>query len=407
MLYYHDYGRRGAFAGAGISYAEIAELVKERVPEAVPLSFEELVEKVPSLAPRDRLLVNMGPHAWYFHYLRKRHGRDFSIIRDARTTFWSGYLLQESLLSDDVRDGDVIYFPSEFTRQAYIRSFPHITEGNSCALSPVCRFLPEDASRRKHDSLNLGWVGSLSREKGFDAAVKIFVCAYQALGRGVKMVVCGGRFEAGSEDSIRAALKSVGVDPKNYRHVHGGRAVSLSKVYDTFRDIDVLLFPSTANTEAMPRVVLEASHFGIPILASDYAQGYGLIPAGNLLKTEYVKRSGDLIDNQPLGSVDVMAGVEKLKALEALQVADITSYRSHPEKFVALLTEGVLPRDAVRIGAKAASFLKSCRLDISFDEADPAAAEKVFLSAAGRDPGAIGLALCRALRYKACLAIGA
>jgi len=359
------------------------------------------------MGPEDRLLTNSGPYGWYFHALRKKHGRDFSIIRDARTIFWSGYLLQESLLSDDIRPGDVIYFPSEFTRQAYIRFFPHITKENSCTLSPVCRFLPKDTSRREHGSLNLGWVGALSDEKGFGSAVKIYASAYKALGRDMKMIVCGScRSDVYSEGNIRSKLKSAGVDPNSYCHVNSGRPASLGKVYDTFRDIDVFLFPSTANVEAMPRVILEASHFGIPIIASDYAQGYGLVPSGNLLKTEYITRSRDLINNQPLGSVDIMGAVEMLKDIQGLRVADIASYHSHPEKFIRLLADNALPKDPERINDKASSFIRSCKLEVSFDEAGLAAAEELLRSSDWKDMGNTALKLCGALKYRAYLAIG-
>lgn len=406
MLYYHDYTREEAFAGAGLGYAEISELIKEKIPDAMPLSFNQIIEEIPSMEEKDVLLTNIGPYAWYFHYLRQKHNKQFSIIRDARTTFWSGYLLQESLISDKIRNGDIIYFPSEFTRQAYIKFFPHINKENSCTLSPIFHFFPKDNSKKVHNSLNLGWVGSVSKEKGFDSAVKIFASVYSRLGKDVNLIVCGEcKSNAYSELNIKTKLKSAGIDPDSYHHINSGEFASLSQVYETFRNIDVLLFPSTANIEAMPRVVLEASYFGVPIISSDYAEGYGLIPKENQVKTNYTKKSDNLINNQPLGEIDIKGALKKLENPSNLKVADISLYSSHPEEFIKLLKREIIlsSRDSKN---KSYFSLNSYRLNISFNpKVDYERLERCLLKSDIRNMGNTALNLCNLIKYKAHLTI--
>jgi hypothetical protein len=130
-LHLHDYGPAGIGpGGAPINYAEVSQMLLSTPGlGASPHDFHALVDHGgPDPLRRlvrsgDTVVCTAGPHAHLYHYWREVSGLDFRIVRDARTTAWSPYLLQEWLAAPLLRERDLIVFPSEFARTFYRHAF--------------------------------------------------------------------------------------------------------------------------------------------------------------------------------------------------------------------------------------------------------------------------------------------
>ncbi|MFH1399776.1 MAG: glycosyltransferase family 4 protein [Candidatus Woesearchaeota archaeon] len=303
-------------SGANLYYSEVSRLLAK---SAKPHNFADVLNGQLNFC--DSVVCNSGPYAHIYHYLRKKHGLRFRIIRDVQALL-SSYLLQEVLCRDMLQPDDIVMFPSEYTRQLFIKIFPHINADNSCVCYPCMSFFPK-VERRKHDGFNIGYVGRVGKEKNFEQLLEAFaIVAKQSDAR----LLVAGRVEeqAFLPDNVKSWLRNKGVDPDRYVHFNNGAFVPYEQVWEIYRDIDVLVFPSTANIETLGRVILEASSMGIPVVAAEHAAAPEVLPGSNLVGVEYFRKASYLGETCRLGKI-----AEKelaVKILGKLQKADISAY---------------------------------------------------------------------------------
>ena len=301
MIVYCDYKHREE-TGANLCYHELSGLLAKQ-DNCKGFHFKGLLKEIKHIKDKDVLLTNSGPYAWIFHYLRGRYNKNFSIIRDVHTTLWSGYLLQEKLCAKYTNKNDKLIFPSEFTRQFYIKLFPHLKDKNTFVCSPMHSFPKQPVitkAKKEDNSLILGWLGSLCKEKNFEQALQIFIKAKKEIKNlNIKFLVCGkAQRKEYLPENIRLLLSKQKIDSRSYFHVNNGNPVSHRSIWGFLNKIDVLLFPSTANIESNPRVLSEANYMKIPVIASEHGGGYGIVPKSNLVKTKYFSKSSCNINHR-------------------------------------------------------------------------------------------------------------
>lgn len=400
MIIYCNYENGKGF-GASLSYYDNSRLLSEQ-SNALGLSFEDILRKIKDFKDEDLLLVN-SPYGWIFHYLREKYNKNFTIIRDVHTTLWSGYLLQEELSSKYSNDNDKLIMPSEFTRQFYIKSFPHLNEKNTSVCAPVMRFFPnkQEIQERKDDELVLGWLGVLSKEKNFDQALQTFIESSKSLkDRNIKFLACGKPQSDSYYNRVISLLNKQNIEPKNYVHINSGKAIEHNNIWEFLSKIDVLLFPSTANIESCPRVLLEATHMGIPIIASEHGGGYNIIPKENMVKTTYFDKSTDLINNQPLGKIDVAEAVGKVADFPKLKVNQDLIYKDHAQKLLAIVNNKKTGGEVV-LDNKTMAFINNTRLFISNNyKQDINKAIRILLNNNHYDIGSTAYKIAKGLNFK-------
>jgi glycosyltransferase involved in cell wall biosynthesis len=130
--------------------------------------------------------------------------------------------------------------------------------------NPIDTYRPEDELCQLHEPFRVGWIGSSKPVKGLDRVVEI---ANRAHGRSIEWRLYGigeDRLTRPYVAAARARLEELGLDDC----VKWCGRVSDSSM--AFREIDALLV--TSSSESLPRVVIEAMAYGVPIVA-------GRIPA--------------------------------------------------------------------------------------------------------------------------------
>ncbi|MEV4976728.1 glycosyltransferase [Streptomyces scopuliridis] len=289
-LHVHDYRRphlAGIVDGAVLMHREMATMLLNE--GALP---HDLARGPAALAPllagddRDTVYAGSGPYAYLYHLWRERHGGSFRIVREVHTTFWSGYWTQEELCGPLLRDGDLALFPSEYTRQVFVRCFSGLGPDNSAVAYPMLDRLPRRppvASPAPSEPLRIGYLGALSAAKNFDQVLGVFSRVYRASGGLASLTFAGKPNEPRFEPArLLADLSSAGIRPQ---HVTARGVLRPDQLDAFFRDIDVLLFPSTASRESLGRVLVEALAHGVPVLAADIGPAVELLPVANLLPT--------------------------------------------------------------------------------------------------------------------------
>jgi glycosyltransferase involved in cell wall biosynthesis len=221
--------------------------------------------------------------------------------------------------------------------------------------------------KSRHRGLNLGWLGSLSYGKNFDQALKIFEEARKRLNDlDIRFFVCGATQEVFSREKVKTLLKKHGISPKFYIHINNGNSINHERVWDFLNKIDVLLFPSTANIESSPAVLSEANHLGIPIIASEHGGGYGVVPKNNLVKTTYFDKTSDLINNQPLGKVDINDALKKVESFDRLKTNKRLIYENQDKKLLDILNNKKT-KEEFKLDQKTRRFIKNIQLFLNKD----------------------------------------
>ncbi|GAA4931214.1 glycosyltransferase [Streptomyces coeruleoprunus] len=317
-LHTHDYrapDTDGIVDGAILMHREMAELLTRRGSVAL----HDLTTGPDCVAAADGgdvVYAGSGPYAFLYHHWRERHGGDFRIVREVHTALWSGYWAQEELCAPLVRPGDLVLFPTEYTRRLFLRNFASsVTEAGSAVAYPMLDRLPRRPPRPVPPAgrpLRIGYLGALSLAKNFDQVLSVFARCHRATG-GVSLLCAGKpndpRWEA---DAVHAALREeAGTAAADAVRVEG--IWPQRRLAEFFDAIDVLLFPSTAARETLGRVVLEALAHGVPVLAADVGPAVELLPARNLVPTALdVNGTFTMGRIGPLGRVDEDVLVDKL-----------------------------------------------------------------------------------------------
>lgn len=311
-LHLHSYGLRAIGAGgAPINYSEVHRLLSSSWKGPVKshdlfraISDDGLAALARELRLADIVVSNAGPYAHIYHYLRERFGGRYRIIRDVRTAAWAPYLAQEWLCAKLTRPGDLVIFPSEYARGFFLRVFDHITLGNSRVLYPFADHLPRPTPRTPSSRLRIGYLGRLSLDKNLPFVFEL--AGRLASERDTELQIAGPFYPPISG-------LSQGNDLYELAGTHGlagGRvlyqgALAPDSIWDFLSRIDVLYFPSASSHETFGRVIAEAGHAGIPVVASNFAAAPELLPHSQLVPLEFtVNRTWQMRSPFPFGTPD-------------------------------------------------------------------------------------------------------
>ncbi|MGP9022675.1 glycosyltransferase [Streptomyces sp. BR1] len=307
-LHVHDYTSvnvSGILDGAVLMHQEMARLLTAR-GDVVLHDQTFGPDCLAQARDGDVVYAGNGPYAHLYHLWRERSGAGFRIVREVHTTFWSGYWTQEELCAPLARPGDAVLFPSEFTRQVFLREFPGTGPDNSAVAYPMPTRMPRAARTPTPPlgtPLRIGYLGALSEAKNFDQVLRVFKeCRHQSGGRAELVFAGKPNHPRWATENILAWLASEGVPadavtPLGLLHP--------SQLADFFSRIDVLLFPSTASRESLGRVVVEALAYGVAVLAADIGPAVELLPKRNLVPTALRTGTEFTMDRiGPLGAVD-------------------------------------------------------------------------------------------------------
>lgn len=381
----HDYRfpeLDGIVDGAILMHREMAELLGSH--GAVPHDLTRGPDGMPALlragTPQDVVYAGCGPYAFLYHLWRERSGASYSIVREVHTSLWSGYWAQEELCRPLVRDGDLALFPTEFTRQLYIRHFDSVREDNSAVAYPLLHRLPRrqpvDPPPRT-SPLRIGYLGALSEAKNFDQVLRIFARVHELSG-GLAGLVYAGKPNTDrlSPPHLHNSLRQQGIPAHSVTSLGVLRPNELGSF---FRAVDVLLFPSTASRETLGRVVLEALAHGVPVLAADVGPAVELLPAANLLPTILDTTTEFTMGRvQPLGRVDEEYAADRLlhRAYAPARIKDNGTYGTDA-LWKAL--EGRAPSVGIRHDRRIIDALRIAERPADHPGLDPERAEQLFL----------------------------
>jgi glycosyltransferase involved in cell wall biosynthesis len=257
----------------------------------------------------DVVLCAVGPYAYLYAWHRHVSGAKYTIVRDAHTAFWEGYLLQERAYLPFQQPNDRILFPSDYTRQVYEQFFPGAySDGHAVVLYPFLEALPDTGARVRDGQrlgMRLGYLGSLGEDKNLPDLISA-IAEVKRYRTDTTFHFCGVRYsDSCRPDKIVARLLQVGF---NEQEVMYGGVLERDKIAKFYSDIDLLLFPSTSSVETLGRVVLEALHFGVPVIAADHGAMSEILPEPHRIPVAY--RHGveiPLTQAVPLGCLDVPA----------------------------------------------------------------------------------------------------
>ena len=300
-------------AGASFYYYEMSKLLSQKNDygiETIPIEQKELISAdfLSNLKEDDVLIPNIGPYAWFFYYIRSKKKLRFRIIHDVQTALFADHLLQEQLCSEFMRDGDVVLFLSQYQKYLYMNLFSDsLNNSNTFVCNPLLNFLPTPKAKikDKDNTFTLGWFGRVFDAKNFGQALEIFMKFYKQQSN-ARMLVCGLADEKYAPKNVEKILQKNNVPVSNYQHINNGKFVEHSKMFDLLQEADVLLFPSVGNMESFGRVMLEANHFNVKVIAAKHGAAQELIPESNLLDVDYYyNKSIDLNSNQSMGQISI------------------------------------------------------------------------------------------------------
>ncbi len=332
-------------AGASFYYYEISRLLsQEQGIEAMPITRKELLSDnfLLRLKENDVLVPNIGPYAWFYYHLRAKKRLKFRIMHDVQTALFADHLLQEQLCEDFLREGDSVLFLSQFQKYLYMDLFPDsLDESNTFVCNPILRFLPDaneyNSSIKEDNKFIIGWFGRVFDAKNFGQALEAFIRFYKDY-NDAKMVVCGLADERYKPQNVRKILQKNNIPLSAYEHVGNGEFVEHFQMLNYLRDCDVLLFPSAGNMESFGRVMLEANHLNVKVLAANHGAASELLPASNLLDVKYYKgKDIDLNSNQSMGEISVDESVDLLQRADKLNLGDNSYFKGHDEKLFKIL----------------------------------------------------------------------
>ncbi|MEM4267591.1 MAG: glycosyltransferase [Candidatus Woesearchaeota archaeon] len=352
-LYYTPYSQTG-MTGAGLYYEQISELLKKTAQPFNPLQ-----------TPEGDIVSTIGPFAQIFFYNRLIKKQNFRIVRDVLTAFYAGYILQEGLCLYDTREHDRIIFPSEYCRQVFLKLFPH-RYNEIFVCHPIISSLPTKIERRKRSKeLTIGYLGRLCMDKNFDQCLEVFVEVYKRLNGKARFIVHGNSSPEFTPQKVRKFLKEKGVAPLKY--FHETSTLPYHKALSMLNKIDVLLFLSTSTHESLGRVILEANHFGVPVVAAMHGAAPEVLPKSNLVAVRYYKKEYPLDNVFSLGRVDVDTVVEKCLDYENLKIGSNKAYEGHEDKFRRIVNGESIKEKHAKISEPVRRFLARTSVTLNYD----------------------------------------
>jgi len=290
-VHLHEYrlADEAFISGANLYYQETQQLLRSDARVGLAFhSLPDLFQVPPKVRDDDVMLSSAGPYAYVYHLLRERMKGRFRIVRDVQATFHAGYFLQERLCAAGMRDGDLVLFPSEYCRAAYLAHFEHLDEGNTAVCYPLPP-VPELQRPTQRKTIHLGYLGRVTAEKNVDQLPALMRGLADA-GMSAELSVIGQKEGNAQPPSARLSHEEA------MRHLAG---------------LDLLLHPSTSSLESLGRVLLEAGALGVPALAADHAAAPELLGRKALLDVDYRPGYYPMTAAHALGSIDVEQWAER------------------------------------------------------------------------------------------------
>ncbi len=337
--------------GVNLAHSEINRLLDTAAPSGLDARFHDFDRLLrddaharATLADIDCVLCNVGPHAHYYHWLREKLGLRFRIVRDIKTALWSGYLLQESLCRPLLREGDALLATSHYSRELTRRVFPHLREHPVHLFEPVLAAAherdvpPPRAPRSGAGPVVLGYLGRLSEDKNFPQVVDLLVDLNRSEPGRYKLRAVGAIHSASCASELVAAQVEARTGRRDLFEYHP--PVPHSQVGDVLRGFDWFLFFSTSNLEVLGRVLIEAAHGGVPVIAADHAAAHELVDASSLVEVSY--HAGKQFHSHfdlPLGVVDIAAAAQVIRR-GAVPKPPPEAEVNHPETLMTALMGG-------------------------------------------------------------------
>lgn len=346
----HDYATDPSLPqkdGVNLAHENIASVLRNSQEAGFEVCFHDFNRLLAEdryarevLGGADCVVSNVGPHAHYYFYLREKLGLDFRILRDVRTAIWSSYLLQEHLCQPWLRKGDVLMVASNYTRGVYEKIFPHLSSQKVIRCYPLTVSFPELAPRRQRTggTFTLGYVGRLSEDKNFPEVVELLIALNRRRPGQYRLLACGQIHSPACDPvRIRRHIRAALGDSDCFEYLPARPHCDVWELYQRF---DAMVFPSTSNLETLGRVLVEASHAGVPVICGEHAAAPELVPAASLCKVAYRRQQTFMTHfDHSLGEVDVEEMARSVMSHQLRAASCHLEYASHPEKLLALLAD--------------------------------------------------------------------
>jgi glycosyltransferase involved in cell wall biosynthesis len=375
----HDYTINNAIGGALYNYSEIASILslskeqdlipcKHNVFDLIHLGESEIAKFITQLTAKDIVVGNVGPLSYLYYYWREIYQAEFNIIRDVRTSSWAPYWLQEVLCGPLTRTNDRVIFPSYFCRDYYLKLFPRwLCQEITTVCYPLTHSFPEKIqfpqsekkNNKDRDYLHIGYLGRMSHDKNIKQVFSIAAAIEKQGVRQIKLHLAGAAGKRFQRDHIVNVLKEYDLSEGSI--VYHGR-LSYKEIWQVYKAIDCLLFPAVASVESLGRVLLEASHMNVPVIAADYAAAPEILPAENIVKTDI--NFGKVFDariTNSLGRINEEDAIERI--LSQCNAVDIEKMKQYGlTKYFALLRGEKFP-DKHNLTPNVVDFIKSVKVD--------------------------------------------
>jgi hypothetical protein len=332
--------------GVNLAHENIASLLRSKDASQLTVEFHDFTRLLVDdsyarsiLETTDCVVSNVGPHAHYYFYLRERLALDFRIVRDVRTALWSPYLLQEYLCAPYLREQDVLLAASHYAREIVEHIFPHQRQFRTIRCYPLSVAFPPERPQRIDQvghPLTLGYIGRLSEDKNFPEIVELLIELNRREPGKYRLLACGDVHSRICHPvEVRRHIESK-LGPGDYfEYMPPCRN---GDIWEVYRQIDIMAFPSTSNLETLGRVLVEASYAGVPVVCGTHAAAPELMPWQALCHVEYTSHQlFNTHQDHSLGCLRIkdMAdaiGSPDLKASECYR-----DYLTHPARFLGLL----------------------------------------------------------------------
>lgn len=353
--------------GANLYYSEVSRILKKE--KFSYHNFTSIKKTIASLKEEDTLISNIGPYSWIYYYLREKQRNNFRIVSEVQATLWDGYMLQQALCSELIREDDRVLFPSQYARKLFIKLFPNsLNKNNTFVCYPCLSFFPKIKKSSKKERLMLGWAGRLSREKNFDQVLESFIQVAK-INKEARLLVTGKADKEFFLTKVRRFLKKNNISPTSYTHLNKGRPISYHKIWnDFYKQVNLLLFPTTSNQESLGRVILEAHNAGCKVIATNHAACPELVPKDNLVPVKYNKGNFDLTNIFPLGYVSVEEMTKKILNHKKLSSENYNhKYKEHNKKLVRILKGEEKTEKLERLNPEVEKFIKNVKVFLNPD----------------------------------------
>lgn len=348
----HDYRTDPALTqkdGVNLAHENIGSLMRTAANEQTEVVFHDFNKLLTDsdyakeiLDNADLVISNVGPHAHYYFYLRERYGFNYRILRDVRTAIWSSYLLQEYLCAPLLRPKDLLMVASHYTHALYEKIFPHLKQSLVFRCYPLTVNFPQvlppvQVQRPQSSTTVLGYVGRLSEDKNFPQIVSALIALNQR-GKGhFKLLACGDIHSDSCDPAVIATnvRQALGEgDFFEYLPARGNHAI-----WEVYRSVDVLVFPSTSNLETLGRVLIEASYAELPVVCGAHAAAPELVPPASLCGVDYVlEKTFSAHGDHRLGSLDLADMIDIIASKAFETPSCFSTYHNDTERFLRVVS---------------------------------------------------------------------